>query len=409
MNQSKFTIYLVPGPSHVPGVMRDGIAGGWDYAIKAVEFMHLLNPNSQFDIVFGHLADFGDVPTLPNFKNVDYFIYTATNDDLELLFPNQPSSQHGALLNFSLKHHNLSTKYYAVLDPDCYVILPNAFELLQEDMEHSQLAIIGVSYPVNLPKTYYWDFPTAYFQLMNSELCPTNELNFIPDEKSFVLNSQHPGAASLPLPKFSKFVSLMPRFLKKIILKLFSRFARSSKFASLLLSGFYLNYPYRNSELSRDTGWFNRVNLQNLKTKILPHLMKEVELHFKFNILEYEKCNSDLELSNVDRRWHFLVHGVFENRSLGKQPFAVKLLKTFLKTINISAQVHPASSIAMGIPVLLSIQAPINWGNMLNSFEYQWQEKPFCIHLGHSGKSTKYEDMYKLNVVKNFLLEGMER
>ena len=289
------------------------------------------------------------------------------------------------------------------------MILPNAFELLQEDMEHSQLAIIGVSYPVNLPKTYYWDFPTAYFQLMNSELCPTNELNFIPDEKSFVLNSQHPGAASLPLPKFSKFVSLMPRFLKKIILKLFSRFARSSKFASLLLSGFYLNYPYRNSELSRDTGWFNRVNLQNLKTKILPHLMKEVELHFKFNILEYEKCNSDLELSNVDRRWHFLVHGVFENRSLGKQPFAVKLLKTFLKTINISAQVHPASSIAMGIPVLLSIQAPINWGNMLNSFEYQWQEKPFCIHLGHSGKSTKYEDMYKLNVVKNFLLEGMER
>jgi hypothetical protein len=409
MNSANFTIYVVPGPSNVPGIMRDGIAGGWDYAIKAVEFIHLLNPNSQFDIVFSHLDVFGDVPKLPNFENVNYFIYTAKSNDLDLLYPNQPSSQHGALLNFSLKRHNLSTKYYAVLDPDCYIILPNAFELLQEYMERSQLAIIGVSYPVNLPKTYYWDFPTAYFQLMNSELCPTHKLDFIPDEKSFVLNSKHPGAASLPLPKISKLISHMPRFLKKSILRIFSTFARGSTFVSLVFLGFYLNYPYRNSALSRDTGWFNRVNLHNLKTEILPHLVKKVDLNFRFNVIEYEKCNPDLEFSNVNRYWHFLVHGIFENRLIGKQPIGVQLLKKIFKSLDISFQVHPASSIAMGIPTMISHQAPIKWGNMSNSFEYYWREKPFCIHLGHSGKSTKYEDLFKLDAIKNYLLEGMER
>jgi hypothetical protein len=409
MIESKFTIYLVPGPSNVRGIMRDGIAGGWDYALKAVEFIQLLNPNTQFDIVFGHLVDFGDVPTLPKFENVNYFIYTAEKNDLNLLFPNQPSSQHGALLNFSLKHHNLNTKFYAVLDPDCYVILPNAFKLLQQNMVQNELAIIGVSYPVNLPKTYYWDFPTAYFQLMNSELCPTHKLNFIPDEKSFIINAQHPGDASLPIPKISKLVALMPNFLKKIILRILSRFFRSSRLVSLFISGFYLNFPHRNLELSRDTGWFNRDYMQNLKTEILPHLIKEVNLHFSFNVLEYEKYNSDLEFSNVNRFWHFLVHGVFENRAIGKQPISVLFLKKLFTGVNVSPQVHPASSITMGIPFLMLLQAPINWGNMLNSFEYRWREKPFCIHLGHSGKSTKYEDMFKLNAVRDFVLESMEK
>jgi hypothetical protein len=409
MIRANFTIYLVPGPSNIPGIMRNEIAGGWDYAVKAVEFIHLLNPNSHFDIVFGHFDEFGDVPTLPKFENIDYFIYTAEKDELELLYPNQPSSQHGALLNFSLKHHNLKTKFYAVLDPDCYIILPNAFELLQEEMVRNELAIIGVSYPVNLPKTYYWDFPTAYFQLMNSELCPINKLNFIPDEKSFVTNTQHPGNASLPLSEMSKIIALMPRFLKKLILRIFLGLTRSPKLVLLLISGFYLNFPYRNMELSRDTGWFNRHYLQNLKREILPHMIMETNLDFRFNVLEYEKYNPDLEFSNINRFWHFLVHGVFENRAIGKQPIGVRLLKKLFKAVNISSQVHPASSITMGIPTLNLIPAPINWGNMLNSFEYRWRERPFCIHLGHSGKSTKYEDMYKLDAVKNFFIGSLEK
>ena len=48
-------------------------------------------------------------------------------------------------------------------------------------MKQESLAIIGASYPETDCRLYF-DFPTAYFSIIDSSLISINELDYLPDE-----------------------------------------------------------------------------------------------------------------------------------------------------------------------------------------------------------------------------------
>ena len=404
MKNRAVTIYTIPGPNHVEALMKQGIAGGWDYAFKCIELISKLNPDNEFEVVFGHASEFGDVPTFPKLSNVRYHVYIVSKFELALKFPDQPSSQHGALLNYALHQHPLNTDFYAILDPDCYLFQQHSFNRMIEHMRAKEIAILGVGYPTTLPKACYWDFPTAYFQLMDSSKCAPREMNFLPDENSFVLDSRQPGGAGVPSPGAVKAVFRLPRFLKIAVLKIMRQLSLRNDAVSIFLRHLPLNRPYENQELFHDTGWFNRVKFKHLEVEVIPHLVPEVSLHSILDTNEYLSNNEDVRCSGIDPTWHFLTNGVFENREFGAQKSWARVLIALFNKGLLRQSEHPATSLAMGKSIFQIVSKPVNWGNMRNGFEYQWEGEPFCLHLGHAGKSTKSEDMFKLDVLENNLL-----
>jgi hypothetical protein len=410
MTQERFTIFSIPGPNHVKALVEEGIAGGWDYALKAIEFIETLNPDTYFDVVFGHLAEFGEVPVLPNSPKINFITHTALKSELKIRYPNQPSSQHGALLNFTLAAHRLTTQYYAILDPDCYLLLPNAFVKLREAMENENLTMMGVSYPTTLPKTYYWDFPTAYFQIMNSNACPPSDLNFLPDEKTFVVDKRQPGGAGVPSAKSTNLVFKLPRFARRFVFRISVKLLNENKRFLIFLSHLHLNLPYKENVLFRDTGWSNREKFLNSPIRVIPHLVQAIEIDSGFDALAYADCNPDVAEAEIDPSWHFFTNGIHENRPIGHQHMRFRLLRKYLGKSFVDSKTHPATSITMGESIFRSIMVPIKWGKMEQAFEYHWDGKPFCLHLGHSGKSSKFEDMFKLNELHKYLIniEGLQ-
>jgi hypothetical protein len=388
--------------------MKDGIAGGWAYALKNIEFIAKLNPSTKFEVVFSHAKEFGEVPPLPNYSNVKFHIYLESKSNLGLAFPDQPSSQHGGLLNFALAQHVLNTHYFAVLDPDCYLLQYNTFDRLINHMSIEGLDIIGVSYPSTLPKAYYWDFPTAYFQLMNSLTCPPVNLNFLPDESKFVIDERQPGGAGVPSTGTIKVIFKLPKFFKRLVIRILRVTSRRYDSISIFLTHLPLNRPYRNLDLFHDTGWLNRKSLEKSKTEVIPHLVsiKKISSHFDAN--QYLLNNNDVLSSGIDPTWHFLSNGIYENRSFGKQNWWYSLLIKSLRKSDFDPAIYPATSLVSGESLFKSIGKPVNWGNMERAFEYHWKGLPFCLHLGHSGKSTKSEDMFKLDVLENHLVSKME-
>ena len=390
---------MVPGPNHSVAVMKDRIVGGWDYALKCVEFIARMNPLTNFEIVFGHAKEFGDIPELPYYKNIKFHTYVVSKLALGLKFPNQPSSQHGALLNFALKKHRLVTEFYAVIDPDCYLLQSNTFELLTNHMRSNGIDVIGISYPATFPKTYYWDFPTAYFQLMHSISCPPNKLNFLPDESSFIKDKLQQGGIGVPTPRVVKVLFKIPIFFREFAIKTYKKLLLGRGTITVFLGYLLRNLLYQGQPLFRDTGWDNRENLKELRTEVIPYLVLAKNLQTNFNSQNYLDNNNDVKVSGIDPAWHFYSNGVYETRVFGKQFFRYRLLIMLLNKRAIDRSIFPATSLITGASVFQSILSPVDWGGMRAAFEYHWRGKPFCIHLGHSAKSSQHIDMYRLDIL----------
>lgn len=398
------TIYTIPGPNNVAALMKNGIAGGWDYALKNIELIAKLNPSTNFEVVFAHALEFGEVPKMPKFSNVNFHIYLVSKTKLGLVFQDQPSSQHGGLLNYALHNHLLQTDFYAILDPDCFLLQKNVFDQMINHMRSHNLDILGVGYPSTLPKAYYWDFPTAYFQMMYSSSCPPIKLNFLPDESTFVMDVRQPGGAGVPSPGAIKTIFKLPKFLKFLILRFMHLLTTRNNAVTVFLRHLPLNRPYQGKDLFHDTGWFNRESLKHLRVEIIPHLISENKVSFHFDSKQYLLKNHDVRESGIDPAWHFLANGIYENRAFGKQPLWLLLLIKRLGRRSFDHLIYPATSLVGGKSILKSIAVPIKWGNMERAFEYHWNGQPFCLHLGHAGKTTKSEDMFKLDLLQNHLI-----
>lgn len=403
MIASEITIFTVPGPNHSPSIIKTGINGGWRYALKNIEFISKLNPALNITVVFGHVEEFGEIPPLPQLININYHVVKTEISKLNLKYPKNPSSQHGSILNYVFKTFDLRTRFFAVIDPDCYLLQIDGLINSINYMESRGLACIGASYPSNWDKAYYWDFPTAYFQLMDSNLLSPSKLDFYPDESTYVALQQDPSKTVLPLSWVSRFILKLPNKLARFVYKVLWKISHANNSFSLFIKHWHLNYPFKNANLFRDTGWSNRELFSKLKSEVMPHAISAVHMKYKFNVESYLKSNPDVAEAKIDARWHFLTNGIHENRSIGSQRVVFRLLHKFFRNKVVDWSVHPATSIVMVDKLVFSELDPIaNWGSMEFGFEYHWRGNPYCIHLGHGGKQDPDEDMLRLERLLNF-------
>lgn len=404
----QITIYSVPGPNSSPGILQGSIAGGWAYIFENLNYLTELNSDCNFQVVLGHVREFGPIPTLPSLARIQIEIYETSLKELSQEKNLAPAEQHGAILNFILASHDLETPYYAILDPDCYLVKVNAFHLLIKHMSHLDLGMIGVSYPTTLPKVYYWDFPTAYFQLMRTESCDPRHLDFLPEHTAFASGLGLKSKNRIPMAKTISFGVKILRFSKFPFKKWISTFQNSSNAFMQFLFYFTRNYIYRHSQLFRDTGWINRERLKNLDVEIIPHRIARMKLKMRFNQSEYTRVNGDVFGSDLNPTWHALMHGLYENRELGKQSFFWSVLSRMLKGTSLEPKKFPATSMIMADSFLVRIGMPTGWGNMLYGFEYFWKGEPFCIHLGHGGKENARSDISRLATIRKQIVGSDE-
>ena len=404
MGSPPVTIYMVPGPNNTGERNKKIILGGWDYAFKSIEYISELNPLTNFEIVFAHAQEFGEIPVLPKFSNIKFYIYSVSKFNLDLKFVDNPSSQHGSLLNFILNEHVLSTEFYAVLDPDCYLLQHNTFDQLINHMITYDKDIIGISYPHTASKAYYWDFPTAYFQLMDSSSCPVGKLNFLGDESTFKTNERVYGGSGFSIMQQThKFFKI-----KRNILKILCFLFKNNILFSIFLNNLSRNIPYAGQDLARDTGWMNRKTLSDLKVEVIPNLVITGNVQSNFNSNSYLNCNEDVRVSEVDPTWHFLSNGIYENRFFAKQKFLYSLLIKLFSKYNFDPAIYPASNLVSGESIFNFLSLPANAVYPCSVSEYQWKGEPFCIHLGHSGKANSFRDMVNLDFIKNHLICQLE-
>ena len=401
----QITIYSVPGPSSSPGLLSNEIEGGWAYAIENLEFLTALNPDCQLDVVFGHVKEFGPIPAIPNYPKVNVHVYETSLAELSNTVDLEPAEQHGAILNYILSSHVLQTKFYLILDPDCYVVKKNAMHLLIDHMNEFDLDMIGVSYPTTLQKVYYWDFPTAYFQLVNRMNCEPDTLDFSPERTSLVADTGLATSISAP---FARTFGLMAKFIKRfgIPFKMFLNRAQNSKFSFFQFTFyFYTNYIYRNTPLFRDTGWKNRSKHYGLKSEVIPHRVKPVKIYSGLSKTEYLSNNADIQESGIDPTWHALMHGIYEKRKFGRQNRFWSLSHKLLGGGSLMSATFPATSIIMSNSLLDTMEISNGLGNFKYSYEYFWKHEPFCIHLGHGGKDSATKDIFKLKEIKSQIME----
>jgi hypothetical protein len=403
------TIYSVPGPSQSEAILAEKIPGGWQYSIENLRFLSDLNPETEFEIVFGHVTSFGPVPKLPTINRITVHVYVFDELDLALGENPLPNLQHGAILNHILREHQLQTESYAVLDPDCYIIMPNAFDKLLSHMAARKLDIIGVSYPTTLPKVYYWDFPTAYFQLMRADGVHPQDLDFLPDSSSFVADEVQPGGAGLPTPK------ILTRLLKLSIIsnlpiqRVLNSWRNQNRTSLIVAYSILFNLPYKNLPLFRDTGWSNRESFRRKGFQVLPHRIPRVELKNTIKVDEYLRLNLDVAKSGIDPRWHAVMHGILEGREMGKQPFVWSRLAKMLRPKKPRIHVFPATSIYAGRSIFESFDIGMDIGKMGLGYEYFWDSKPFCIHLGHGGKDDIERDILRLQKLRSLVTGNPEK
>ena len=401
---NRITIYSVPGPSTSPGVLQELIGGGWSYTLENLEFLVDLNPLCQFEVVLGHVQEFGPIPELPSMPGVNIKVYQTT---LELLSRDkqlQPAEQHGAILNHILKLHQLKTEYYLIIDPDCYLLMPNAFHELIEHIELNQIKMIGVSYPTTLPKVYYWDFPTAYFQFIDAKKCHPHGLDFMPAHTSLAAGTGISNSKSTSLAKILRAVTLLIGYFRVPVKKILLALQNSNLVSYQMLFYFAINYPYRNVSLFMDTGWKNRDNFLKLNTEVIPHRIKASRFKSSFVEDSYTAVNPDVALSSLNPTWHALMHGIYESRDFGKQKIVWRLLHRILKGNQASNSSHPATSIYMGESFLQSCELEPTMGNFAYAYEYYWKSQPFCVHLGHGGKENPEFDIPRLKQIRARLL-----
>ena len=309
MENDKFRIdiLVIPGPSKIKLDESSDWIGGIAFVEFQIELFSDLNPGVGFRWHLGFLEDQVESNQLltdrDNIKN-----YIFKKSELKLKYVDNPSSQHGALLNLLLerieKHHS---RFIIIIDPDFFILKRNWIHNLLDYMENKSVAILGASYPETDCRLYY-DFPTAYFSVIDLSLISINKLDYLPDENCMKMSDRTPWKSdSLPnLNGYSRVVSKNNKL---------------NEFLFLLQSIF----RWRNKQtFFRDTGWKvrkvfkNRVKheeflfLDNLayefKAEDERSLVNEVDPEF------YLEKYADIKNSSMEPVYHFQNHGKKEWR-----------------------------------------------------------------------------------------------
>ena len=323
-------IVTIPGPSKTTLLNGVNIQGGIKFVEIQRELFQLQNPTTNIRWNLGILSGQLDSKQLEAVdKSTRIFSYEL--NQLNVKYKNQPSSQHGALLNNVIRDINEDHfSHLLIIDPDFYVFSDNWIHNLIAHMNRENLSIIGASYP-EIDARSYFDFPTAYFSLIDTSKFPLHSLDYLPDENQFELNEELPWkyafASNIGNYSESKFRSLL--FNRKI---------------SILTSFF----KWRNgNNVLRDTGWIIRKKFKRsirheeflfLDEKDLKMLQNYRHTNQKLrkgvDVEWYRDYYDDVKRSNLDPVYHYHKYGKFEGRIPKVKPGSRVLeLRPHLKNI----------------------------------------------------------------------------
>ncbi len=306
-NKLEIDILTVPGPSKIKIDDFNDWIGGIDFINFQIELFKELNPDVFFRWHLGFIEDHVELNQL-SLDSDDIKNYVFKKSELKVKYIDNPSSQHGALLNLLLKQIKENhSKFIIIIDPDFFIVKRNwLFDLLYY-MKSNSVAILGASYPETDCRLYF-DFPTAYFSIIDASLIPINELDYIPDENCMKVSESTPwNSESFPnLNGYSRLVSKIDQV---------------NKYSFILQSIF----RWRNKQsFFRDTGWRIRKNFKN-KVKheeflFLDHLNYELDVNRETALVNevdpdfYLGKYLDVKNSGVDPILHFQNYGKKEWR-----------------------------------------------------------------------------------------------
>ncbi len=301
-------VIIVPGPSGKKINEKSNWIGGMDFVNYQIKLFSTLNPELNIrwnlGILEGHLDN---SQFILNNASVRNFIYKKS--DLNVKFKDNPSSQHGCLLNLLIKQIKVDhPRFVIIIDPDFFVISNNWISNLINYMELKSIAIIGASYPETNCRMYF-DFPTALCSIIDTDHLSLDLLDYLPDENQIVESSRNDWGTEFAI----NLIPYRPSALStnKIIYT----------FQKLFQSIFYCRSK---KSLVRDVGWkirkkFKfRVNheeflfIENAKNEIMndsrPKLIGGVDPIFYLN--KYK----DIAEAGIDPVKHYNDHGKSEQR-----------------------------------------------------------------------------------------------
>lgn len=382
------TIYTVSGPSESARFDGTKFYGGWRFLKRNLEIWeYYCGQDSDLEVSFYivHDKSFGDINELKIQSNTPNFKISVIEVESSTVIYRNGSQQHGELLNYILRTHPPISKFYAVIDPDCYLLNVRSLKKVLVRMQRESIPSAGVSYPNLFPPQYYWDFPVAYFQIFWQPKIPVEFLDFVPGYE----NSLEENLRDSKIPLLSTIIKF--KFIRKFGVYLFDKIRESN---SILWKAMYLflsRYTRKNVYEAKDTGWKNRLTFQESKipSLVIPIYCEQKKIFLPFfNHKEYRIANCDLP-PQFNSSFHFILHGLYENRHIGDQSFFYRELARRVRTRGIiEKSQHPLSS----VEVKILEQPPMNEEkiiqNLARAYLYLFEGAPFCVHLSHALKKN---------------------
>ena len=108
-------------------------------------------------------------------------------DEDELVSQN-PSFQHGSVIDLLVDKYIDKSVVSIILDPDFFIINKEYLTRLIAKMDSENLDLIGVNYPIQSFRNGL-DFPTCYFIVFRPNFFVDYVVSFKPDTKQFVYHN----------------------------------------------------------------------------------------------------------------------------------------------------------------------------------------------------------------------------
>jgi hypothetical protein len=306
----------------VSGSKTHPFPGGIDFVKLNHDIMKVLNPGV---VIKWHVAVLeGQVSKVDLNISSDIKIYSYKLSDLDCKYILEPSNQHGELLNHLIKDVNIQnsglSEKFIIVDPDCFIIKPNFIEDSVLYMENSKISIFGFAYPstseyLNL----YWDFPTAFFMIVDKKRIKLASLDFRPDESRFFETSDTPWGCDtesnyqvFPFIRRQNFYKSIDN-IKNLRLK-------------ILIKAFVETFGFWERYLLRDTGWkvrqhllINGIKSKEIASTTVNNLKSSLSIQkyitYGIDSDYYLNLYQDVYKSGLNPLYHYTKYGKKENRN----------------------------------------------------------------------------------------------
>jgi hypothetical protein len=409
MNKYELDIIVVPGPENLVLSSGELYYGGIKFVEIQKELFNIQNKSVKIRWNLGILSEKDDNVKSPELDR-DTRIFSYRKDHLNVKYIEQPSSQHGGILNNLLR--DLTKDHYQhvlIIDPDYFVFKDDWIIDLISYMSSQNLSMLGAAYPEIDPR-FYFDFPTAYFTLIDTSKIELKKLDYRPDEKQFVVREDEPWGYG-----FSMSIGNYKAMKAELLMRYSFTFS---------LVSFFL---WRNKKnFFRDTGWnvrkkykrkckheeFLYVSHSDLKNPNVFKLGNKKTKKNDFDAKWYLDTYEDVKKSNLDPREHYMKYGRFEGRLPNANYNYVKQLRPHLE-FNLLSYAEKLISNEYSIIYRRSysmLDFLREYESKFTLFEeippaaayYFFKEGFFSVHLGHYSK-TKVPEEFKKEIFQIYL------